>query len=70
MDTGTQAPVVTVTRAGATQVEFVCPHCKHRHVHGVASVPGHAVAHCTAENSPYQRTGYWLVLVEDEEERK
>ena len=61
-------PVVIVERTGATSVVFPCPHCKHRHVHGVHSVGGHVVAHCTDDSSPYRRTGYWLLLADEDQE--
>lgn len=47
---------------GGTQWTFYCVHCKRYHFHSVG--PGHVVAHCWVDNSPYLKTGYILELDE------
>ena len=38
-----------------------CRYCDQHHVHG--NLPGHRVAHCIVEDSPYRDCGYVLELV-------
>ncbi len=62
------APVIEVRPHGQRQVKFYCRYCRATHVHGNAGGPaaacGHRVAHCHVESSPYNRTGYVLVLAQ------
>jgi hypothetical protein len=41
------------------QYIFWCPHCRAKHYHGAGD--GHRTAHCTNSNSPYRKTGYYVV---------
>jgi hypothetical protein len=45
--------------ADHTQYRVWCPFCRTHHYHGAAAC-GHRVAHCTAEDSPFNVTGYVL----------
>jgi hypothetical protein len=40
-------------------LKFYCKYCKREHKHGVGH--GHRVAHCSNPDSPYLKTGYYLV---------
>jgi len=47
-------------RDGFRAWSFYCPYCKRRHRH--SPEPGHRVAHCHDDQSPYADTGYSLRL--------
>ena len=53
-------------------LNFFCPECKNWHRHGVSMELGHRVAHCsdsrTKSNAEKHPDGYYLLLVDDEEE--
>jgi hypothetical protein len=59
-------PVFEGEIRGSTIV-FMCPHCKREHSHGAGPDPqstaaGHRTAHCADPDSPYDKTGYVLVV--------
>jgi hypothetical protein len=49
------APVVdvSVTKAGATLVRVLCPHCGGTHLHGWAGDGGHRASHCSGASGGY-----------------
>lgn len=54
-------PVLLLERIpGSPHGRAWCPWCRIHHHHGY--VEGHAVAHCDDQNSPFDRSGYYLVL--------
>jgi hypothetical protein len=65
VDTPTVSCVPTRTRDGTWWLEFHCPHCRARHMHGGGTgaepIAGHRVAHCRDERSPWFWSGYVLV---------
>lgn len=55
-------PVLNAELCGGAQVRVWCKYCKEHHYHGRVGVPGHRVALCLEESSPYNETGYYLTL--------
>jgi hypothetical protein len=53
-------------RERLVQLKVRCEYCKTYHFHSIEE--GHKVAHCSNENSPYNRTGYEVVLGDDQRE--
>ncbi len=48
---------------------MVCQYCKTEHVHGAENEIGHRTAHCPhSDDSPYTKTGYYLVRIDGEGE--
>ncbi|MFS0766184.1 hypothetical protein [Peribacillus phoenicis] len=56
------APVLLgIERGNAGYLAVWCPYCVEFHLHGREE--GHVVAHCTNEDSPFNKTGYYLKKV-------
>jgi len=49
-------PIVYAFTDGRTTSEFFCKYCNKEHRHGFGE--GHRSAHCSNQNSPYNKTGY------------
>lgn len=74
-------PVIPVADDGEGRLAFWCRWCRREHLHGAgghqhgARRPsvgyryGHKTAHCTADASPYRRSGYFLELASGREGR-
>jgi hypothetical protein len=61
--TSSGIPVLPALPAhGGCCLRVWCCHCKCWHQHGAG--PGHRVAHCHTEASPYHETGYILAPAE------
>ena len=54
-----------VTSYGRVLWQFYCRHCCRFHYHGPAQ--GHRITHCQVPGSPYEKSGYNLVLIEPAE---
>ena len=63
-------PRILATRVGRVGEEqsavFYCRHCRVFHYHEVDGIPGHAWTRCTKPDSPYKKTGYFLVFKRSE----
>ena len=59
-------PVIPcLPRDGCSGMRFWCPFCKEWHYHGKGN--GHRGAHCTADDSPFNQTGYELRMMSKKE---
>jgi len=59
----TDSPVLLAEPFGESQWRAWCPFCKHYHYHGASE--GHRTAHCFDSHSPFEETGYYLVLASE-----
>lgn len=63
---GDRIPTVFAFSDGSGEaLRWFCRYCGRFHVHGaypeVGAANGHRVAHCIAEDSPYLKTGFFVV---------
>lgn len=57
-------PVFVAEPCGDGQVKFWCPFCYKHHFHGDCNDgdwEGHRVSHCKFDDSPLDKTGYYIV---------
>lgn len=56
---------MTRKRGGHMIFEFKCEYCKNKHTHGWSNDPDvnkHRIAHCADDESPYNKTGYYIAI--------
>jgi len=57
--TTAEIPEVMASLDSRGRLVFFCIYCRTKHYHGAGY--GHRQAHCEKPNSPYRKTGYYLV---------
>ncbi len=63
-----KVPIFKAIKKNEYQMRMFCSHCKSWHNHGLDTELGHRSPHYTSgTNSPFDRTGYYIFLVEGEE---
>jgi hypothetical protein len=55
-----QIPILVAEEDGKTGLKAWCPFCHMYHYHGKPE--GHRIAHCVNPRSPFNQTGYFIVL--------
>jgi hypothetical protein len=60
-------PVIKCIHERNSLYKFYCDLCKRNHYHGPK--PGHRIAHCHNEDSPFDKTGYFVIPMTEAEVR-
>jgi len=63
-------PIFKAIKKNLYQMKIFCSFCLYWHSHGIENDIGHRSAHCGTQNrsdSPFFKTGYYVVLVDGEE---
>jgi hypothetical protein len=70
-------PIFSAIKDNEYQMKMFCSFCKHWHLHGYTKEIGHRSTHCGSQrigrkfqnqsDSPFYKSGYYIVLVDGEE---